>query len=61
MELSDALSALPIDETRGLAIIDVDEVLALFIQGFDTFLRSHGHEFRLQNFALFSNVYPCGR
>ena len=60
MDLSDALSALPIDAGRGLAIIDVDEVLALFIQGFDKFLRPHGYEFRLQNFALFSNVFPAG-
>ncbi len=60
MELNDALLALPLRADRGLAIIDVDEVLALFIQGFDRFLRPHGHEFRLQSFALFSNVYPAG-
>ena len=60
MELGDALSALPPTAGRGLAIIDVDEVLALFIQGFDRFLRPLGHEFRLSNFALFSNVYPAG-
>ena len=60
MELSDALSALTLDDGRGLAIIDVDEVLALFIQGFDRFLRARGHEFRLLTFALLSNVYPAG-
>jgi hypothetical protein len=60
MELNDALSALSVDAGLGLAIIDVDEVLALFIQGFDKFLRPHGYEFRLQNFALFSNVYLAG-
>ncbi len=56
MEPNDAHLSLSLDADRGLAIIDVDEVLALFIQGFDRFLRPHGYEFRLQNFALFSNV-----
>jgi hypothetical protein len=50
----------PLDSRRGLAIIDVDEVLALFVQGFDRFLRSSGFEWRLQSFALFPNVYPLG-
>jgi hypothetical protein len=35
-------------------------VLALFIKGFDRFLRPHGHEFRLLNFGLFNNVFPSG-
>lgn len=51
---------LALDRERGLAIIDVDEVLALFIKGFDRFLRPHGHEFRLLNFGLFNNVFPAG-
>lgn len=49
-----------LDPARGLAIIDVDEVLALFIAGFDRFLRPHGFEFRLTNFGLFNNVFAAG-
>ena len=50
----------PLDSTRGLAVIDVDEVLALFVQGFDRYLRTRGHEWRLQSFALFTNIYAEG-
>lgn len=55
--LSRGPDEVPLDPSRGLAIIDVDEVLALFIKGFDRFLRLHGHEFRLTNFGLFNNVF----
>ncbi len=44
----------------GLAIIDVDEVLALFIAGFHQFLQPHGYEFRLRSFGLFNNVFALG-
>jgi hypothetical protein len=47
----------PLDPDRGLAIIDVDEVLALFVQGFDRYLRTRGYEWRMQSFALFTNIY----
>jgi hypothetical protein len=50
----------PLDPSRGLAIIDVDEVLALFVQGFDRYLRTRGYEWRLQSFALFPNIYADG-
>ena len=53
-------SDVPLDPTRGLAIIDVDEVLALFVQGFDRYLRTRGYEWRLQSFALFPNIYADG-
>ncbi len=46
-----------LDPSRGLAIIDVDEVLALFVQGFDRFLRLRGFELRITSFALFTNLY----
>lgn len=49
-----------LDPAGGLAIIDVDEVLALFIAGFHQFLQPHGYEFRLTNFGLFNNVFPLG-
>ncbi len=43
-----------------LLVVDVDEVLALFVQGFDRWLRARGHELRMESFALFSNLYPAG-
>ena len=43
-----------------LAVIDVDEVLGLFVQGFDRWLRGRGHELRMTSFALFANLYPAG-
>jgi hypothetical protein len=49
-----------LDPERGLAIIDVDEVLALFVKGFDRYLRTRGFEWRMQSFALFTNVYAHG-
>ena len=49
-----------LDPDRGLAIIDVDEVLALFVQGFDKYLRGRGFEWRMDSFALFSNIYATG-
>ncbi len=49
-----------LDPARGLAIIDVDEVLALFVKGFDLYLRTRGYEWRMQTFALFSNIYCLG-
>lgn len=48
---------LVLDAGRGLAVIDVDEVLALFVQGFDRFLRTRGYELRLNTFALFASIY----
>ncbi len=57
METPDQIA---LDPARGLAIIDVDEVLALFVQGFDRYLRTRGFEWRMQSFALFTNVYALG-
>ena len=51
------LAALP---PTPLLIVDVDEVLALFVQGFDRWLRREGFELRMGSFALFSNLYPLG-
>jgi hypothetical protein len=45
---------------RPLVIVDVDEVLGLFMQGFGKFLESRGFEFRVDRFALFQNIYPPG-
>lgn len=49
-----------LDPARGLAIIDVDEVIALFVEGFDRFLRIHGYEIRLSDYGLLHNIFANG-
>jgi hypothetical protein len=41
-------------------IVDVDEVLALFMRGFERYLGGHGYEMRIDKFALFQNIYRPG-
>ncbi len=53
-------SDLKIDPARPLLIVDVDEVLALFMHGFGRFLAGRGYEFRVDKFALFQNIYEPG-
>ena len=45
---------------RPLVIVDVDEVLALFMVGFGRFLEPKGYEMRVDRFALFQNIYRAG-
>ncbi|MDO8324054.1 MAG: hypothetical protein Q7U11_01135 [Phenylobacterium sp.] len=54
------LSDLGVKTDRPLLIVDVDEVLGLFMQGFGTFLEGRGLEFRVDKFALFQNIYRPG-
>lgn len=54
------LARLGLDPSRPLAIIDVDEVLGLFMQGFGEFVRARGFEFSVDRFALFQNIYRPG-
>lgn len=54
---AEAAKAIPIDAARPLLIVDVDEVLAHFMQGFEQFVGRHGYEMRIDRFALFQNVY----
>jgi hypothetical protein len=51
---------LGLSRERPLVIVDVDEVLGLFMQGFGKFLESRGFEFRVDRFALFQNIYRPG-
>jgi hypothetical protein len=51
----------PLDPDRPLLIVDVDEVLALFMHGFERFLEGHGLELRIEQFALFQNIYRPGQ
>ena len=49
-----------LDPARPLAIIDVDEVLALFVQGFRAWLAPRGVSLRMETFALFGNMHEGG-
>jgi hypothetical protein len=49
-----------IDPHRPLLIVDVDEVLGLFMHGFGRFLGTRGYEFRMDRFALFQNIFAPG-
>ena len=51
----------PIDPERPLLIVDVDEVLAFFLRGFERVLNAHGLELRVEKYALFANVYEPGK
>ena len=54
------LASLGLSTDRPLILVDVDEVLGLFMQGFGDFLAGHGLEFRVDRFALFQNIYRPG-
>jgi hypothetical protein len=55
------LEALGLSTARPLVLVDVDEVLGLFMQGFGDFLAGHGLEMRIERFALFQNIYRPGQ
>ncbi|HEX3699910.1 MAG TPA: hypothetical protein VHV27_04480 [Phenylobacterium sp.] len=54
------LESLGLSRDRPLLIVDVDEVLGLFMKGFGAFLGSRGYDFRIDRFALFQNIYRAG-
>jgi hypothetical protein len=54
------IDSLSIDPTTPMLILDVDEVLAMFMQGFERFVGRHGLEMRITRFALFENLYRPG-
>lgn len=49
-----------LDPDAPVAIVDVDEVLAMFMRGFERFLGGHGLEVRIERYALFQNIYRPG-
>jgi hypothetical protein len=55
-----SLDKLGLSRERPLVIVDVDEVLGLFMKGFGGFLDARGYDFRIDRFALFQNIYPRG-
>lgn len=57
---SPSLERLGLRRDRPLVIVDVDEVLGLFMAGFGAFVAKRGYELRLDRFALFQNLYRPG-
>ncbi len=55
-----ALEDLAIAPAAPLLIVDVDEVLAHFMAGFERYVGRHGYEMRIDRFALFQNLYRPG-
>jgi hypothetical protein len=55
-----ALEVLGLSRDRPLVLVDVDEVLGLFMQGFGDFVADRGLEMRIDRFALFQNIYRPG-
>jgi hypothetical protein len=49
-----------VDPARPLIVVDVDEVLAMFMRGFERFVSGHGLEMRIERFALFQNIFRPG-
>ena len=54
------IETLRLDPAAPLVVVDVDEVLAMFMRGFERFLGGHGLEVRLNHFALFQNIFRPG-
>lgn len=52
--------ALGLSPDRPLVVVDVDEVLGLFIKGFGDFLGLEGLDFRLERYGLFQNIFRPG-
>jgi hypothetical protein len=55
-----ALESLGLSRERPLVIIDVDEVLGLFMKGFGAYVATQGYEMRVERFALFQNIFAPG-
>jgi len=54
------IDQLSVDPAAPMLILDVDEVLAMFMLGFERFVGRHGLEMRITRFALFQNIYRAG-
>jgi hypothetical protein len=55
-----ALESLGLARDRPLVIVDVDEVLGLFMLSFGAFIAERGYELRFERFALFQNIFRPG-
>ena len=54
------IDALSVDPALPMLILDVDEVLAMFMLSFERFVARHGLEMRITRFALFESLYRPG-
>ena len=54
------IATLRLDPAKPVVVVDVDEVLAMFMRGFEHFLGKHGLEVRIERFALFQNIFRPG-
>ena len=54
------IATLRLDGVRPLVVVDVDEVLAMFMRGFERFLGGRGFEMRITRFALFQSIFRPG-
>jgi hypothetical protein len=55
-----SLESLKLSRERPLVLIDVDEVLGMFMQGFGDFVGARGLEFRIERFALLQSIFRPG-
>ena len=51
------IDRIPLNPREPLVVVDVDEVLAMFMRGFERFVGAHGYEMRITRFALFQNIF----
>ena len=58
--MAPSLERLGLQRDRPLVIVDVDEVLGLFMAGFGAFVATRGYELRFERFALFQNLFRPG-
>jgi len=54
------IATLRLDPAAPLVVVDVDEVLAMFMRGFEHFLGGQGLEMRITRFALFQSIFRPG-
>lgn len=51
------LQSLGLSPERPLVVVDVDEVLGLFMKGFGAFLAEQGLDLRIERYALFESIF----
>jgi hypothetical protein len=51
---------IPVDPNGPLLIVDVDEVLAFFLRGFERTVNAAGLQLRMDRYALLANIYEPG-
>ena len=54
------IDGLSLHPERPVVIVDVDEVLAMFMHGFERFIIRKGYEMRIDRFALFQVIFRPG-